>query len=116
MQLMFDASDEGAGAGLGVFAGRVTPIHAPQLPQIGWNTLDEVTDPSIRAARLDTAYYANSFVCRPTDAAVVTAWSSHGGDRFPAAVRTARTLGVQFHPEKSSAPGVRFIQSFLQSM
>jgi glutamine amidotransferase len=75
-----------------------------------------VTDPSIRAARLDTAYYANSFVCRPTDAAVVTAWSSHGGDRFPAAVRTARTLGVQFHPEKSSAPGVRFIQSFLQSM
>jgi len=116
MQLMFDASDEGEGEGLGVFAGRGTKIEATQLPQIGWNTLDDVTDRDVRAARLDTAYYANSFVCRPTDVAVVTAWSSHGDDRFPAAVRTARTLGVQFHPEKSSAPGVRLIQSFLESL
>ena len=34
-------------------------------------------------------------------------------DRFPAIVRRQRTLGVQFHPEKSSAPGVRFIHRFL---
>ncbi len=116
MQLMFDSSDEGAGEGLGLFAGRVARIDAVQLPQIGWNTLDDVTDRDIRAARLDTAYYANSFVCRPDDPAVVTAWSSHERDRFPAAVRSARTLGVQFHPEKSSAPGVRLIQSFLDSI
>jgi glutamine amidotransferase len=116
MQLMFDASDEGAGSGLGVFAGRVTKIDAAQLPQIGWNTLDAVTDRDVRAAALDTAYYANSYVCRPDDLTVVTAWSQHGNDRFPAAVRTARTLGVQFHPEKSSAPGVRLIQSFLESL
>ncbi len=116
MQLMFEASDEGAGEGLGLFSGRVTKIDAPQLPQIGWNTLDDVTDVDLRAAKLETAYYANSYVCRPADSSVVSAWSSHGNDRFPASVRTARTVGVQFHPEKSSAPGVRFIQLFLESL
>lgn len=116
MQLMFEASDEGAGEGLGLFSGRVTQIDARQLPQIGWNTLDDVTDVDLRAAKLETAYYANSYVCRPADSSVVSAWSSHGNDRFPASVRTARTVGVQFHPEKSSAPGVRFIQLFLESL
>ena len=116
MQLMFDASDEGAGEGLGLFSGRVTKIDAPQLPQIGWNTLDDVTDIDLRAAKVETAYYANSYVCRPVDSSAVSAWSSHGNDRFPASVRAARTVGVQFHPEKSSAPGVRFIRSFLESL
>jgi glutamine amidotransferase len=37
----------------------------------------------------------------------VIAWSTHEGDRFPAAVRSGSLLGVQFHPEKSSAPGWR---------
>ena len=49
------------------------------------------------------------------DTRVVTAWSSHEGDRFPAAVRIGACVGVQFHPEKSSAPGVRFVESFLEA-
>jgi imidazole glycerol-phosphate synthase subunit HisH len=113
MQLMFDGSDEGAGAGLGVFAGRVTKLHTPRTPQIGWNSLDDANDPMFRDARLQTAYYANSFVCRPADASVVTAWSTHEGDRFPAAVRSGATVGVQFHPEKSSAPGLAFVREYL---
>lgn len=113
MQLMFDASDEGAGPGLGVFSGPVTRLDATRLPQIGWNTLEPATDPLFAASGLDIAYYANSFVCRPLDASVVTAWSEHDGDRFPAAVRRGRCVGVQFHPEKSSAPGLRFVNAFL---
>lgn len=113
MQLLLDASDEGAGLGLGIFAGRVTKIGAERLPQIGWNTLESATDPLFAASGLDIAYYANSFVCRPVDAASVTAWSEHGGDRFPAAVRRGACVGVQFHPEKSSAPGLRFVNAFL---
>jgi glutamine amidotransferase len=46
----------------------------------------------------------------------VTAWSTLDGDRFPAAVRSGNVVGVQFHPEKSSAPGVAFIHAFLQSI
>jgi glutamine amidotransferase len=113
MQLMFEASEEGAGAGLGVFAGRVTKLRTPRTPQIGWNSLDNANDPLLRGSRLQTAYYANSFVCRPDDESVVTAWSTHEGDRFPAAVRSGTTLGVQFHPEKSSAPGLAFVHEYL---
>jgi glutamine amidotransferase len=113
MQLLFDASDEGEGAGLGVFAGRVTKLRTTRTPQIGWNTIDDATDSLFERARLETAYYANSFACRPADESTVTAWSTHDGDRFPASVRTGKILGVQFHPEKSSAPGIGFIREYL---
>jgi len=43
----------------------------------------------------------------------VIAWTTHEGDRFPAAVRVGRAVGVQFHPEKSSAAGVAFMRAFL---
>lgn len=115
MQLLFDASDEGPGAGLGVIPGRVTRLVAERVPQIGWNDLRLVeNEPLFLQAPLPIAYYANSFVCRPNDERTVTAWSSHEDDRFPAAVRFGRTIGVQFHPEKSSTAGVRFLHAFLR--
>jgi imidazole glycerol-phosphate synthase subunit HisH len=113
MQLMFDGSDEGAGLGLGVIPGRVTKLNAQRLPQIGWNRLEDPSDALFSESGLNIAYYANSFACRPTDVGTVTAWSTHDGDRFPAAVRVGACVGVQFHPEKSSAPGVRFVEAFL---
>lgn len=115
MQLMFDSSDEGPGEGLGVIPGRVTRLEAAQLPQIGWNPLDDARDPLFASSGLSIAYYANSFACRPADSASVIAWSTHERDRFPAAVRVGACVGVQFHPEKSSAAGVRFVESFLES-
>ena len=113
MQLLFYSSDEGAGAGLGLIPGRVSRRAAERVPQIGWNTLVDVRDPLLTIAPLPIAYYANSFVCRPTDESSVVAWSEHEGDRFPAVVRAGAALGVQFHPEKSSAAGVRFLHAFL---
>ncbi len=121
MQLLFDDSDEGPGAGLGLLPGRVTRIRARRVPQIGWNAVEPADaaapDALVTASGLETAYYANSFVCRPDDpAACVTAWSAHEGDRFPAAVRAGGTVGVQFHPEKSSAPGVAFVAAWVASL
>jgi glutamine amidotransferase len=119
MQLMFDESEEGGGpdAGLGIVPGRVTRLKAHRVPQIGWNAVEQVgDDPLFAAAPLDVAYYANSFVCRPNDPRAVTAWSDHEGDRFAAAVRAGpegNVVGVQFHPEKSSTAGVRFLRAFL---
>ena len=115
MQLLFESSDEGEGDGLAIFGGRVERLQAQHVPQIGWNDIEDATDPLFTRSGLRTAYYANSFVCRPTDPTIVTAWSTHDGDRFPAAVRIGNIVGVQFHPEKSSAPGVRFIEEFLQT-
>jgi glutamine amidotransferase len=114
MQLLFSDSDEGPGEGLGLLPGRVTRLRAGRLPQIGWNTIEDAGEPLFSRTPLREAYYANSYVCRSADDALVTAWSTHEGDRFPAVVRQGRSVGVQFHPEKSSAAGVAVIRAFLE--
>ena len=118
MQVLFDGSDEGGDDGLGIIAGRVDRLHAARVPQIGWNQLEPgpACDPLLDAAELRTAYFANSFVCRPTEPSSVVAWSTHEQDRFPAMVRVGRCTGVQFHPEKSSAAGVSFIHAWLREV
>jgi len=116
MQLLFDASEEGPGEGLGVLPGQVTKLRARRIPQIGWNTLEEASDPLFERAPLPIAYFANGYACRPEEPGCVTAWSTHEGDRFPAAVRRGSVLGVQFHPEKSSSAGVRFLGAFLEEV
>jgi imidazole glycerol-phosphate synthase subunit HisH len=114
MQLLFDASEEGRGAGLGLISGRVTRLRAGRVPQIGWNRIEDVADPLFAESGLEVAYYANGFACRADEPANVIGWSTHEHDRFPAAVRSGRVLGVQFHPEKSSTPGVRFLAHYLE--
>ncbi len=118
MQVLFDESDEGGAAGLGVIAGRVERLHAARIPQIGWNQLEigPARDALLDAAELRIAYFANSFVCRPVDPSPVAAWSTHEQDRFPAMVRVGRCTGVQFHPEKSSAAGVSFVHAWLREV
>jgi len=118
MQLLFDGGDEGVGEGLGVIPGRVTRLEAPRVPHIGWNRIElpeRATDPLLVRAPLDYVYYAHSYACRPADAGAAVAWSRHDDDRFAAAVRHGTAFGVQFHPEKSSRPGVRFLHAFLSA-
>ena len=114
MQLLFEDSEEGPGAGIGLLEGRVTRLRAERVPHIGWNSLEQTTDPAFARAPLDVAYYAHGYVCRPESEDVVTAWTTAGGDRFPAAVRQGRTAGVQFHPEKSSRAGVDLLAALVE--
>jgi glutamine amidotransferase len=114
MQLLFDESEEGAGRGLGVVPGRVRKLRSGRVPQIGWNELESVDDPLFQRAHLATAYFANSYVCDPIDSSTAIAWATHEDDRFVAAVRVGQIVGVQFHPEKSSAEGVAFVRAFLE--
>lgn len=114
MQLLLDTSEEGPGEGLGLIPGRVQRMRARRLPHIGWNVVEDAADPAFDRAPLDIAYFANSYVCRPDDTGSIIAWSRHEEDRFAAAVRHGATVGVQFHPEKSSEAGVRFIRAFVQ--
>ena len=114
MQLLFDESEEGAGQGIGAIPGHVERLRADRVPHIGWNTIEATGDSLFVSAPLEVAYYANSFVCRPRDVMRVTAWSQHEDDRFAAAVRCGQTVGVQFHPEKSSREGVEFVRAFVE--
>ncbi len=113
MQLFYEASEEGPGRGLGLFPGKVRKLRSGRVPQIGWNGLEHADDPLLSAAPLSWVYYANSYVC-PDPGEGAVAWSEHEGDRFAAVVRSGSAVGVQFHPEKSSGPGVQFIRAFLE--
>lgn len=113
MQLLFEMSEEGEGAGVAAIRGRVRKLKARRIPHIGWNDVTQGGDPLF--ANLDPflAYYANSFIAEPSDRTTVIAWSEYENERFPAAVRRDRTWGVQFHPEKSSDAGLQIIENFL---
>jgi len=110
MQLLFDASDEGAGAGLGLIPGRVRVLATRRRPHMGWNRLEPAHGVPID---LEWAYFAHGYAGVPEDPAAVGAWSTHEDVRFAAVVRSARTIGVQFHPEKSGAPGRAFVRGML---
>lgn len=139
MQLFFRESEEGSGQGIGLIPGRVRRIRARTIPQMGWNDVEARVDPGVEArvepgvetgadpevqagATLDpllrgigpfTAYYANSFVCDPEADETIIARSLYEDEMFVAAVRQGRSWGVQFHPEKSSAPGLHLLRNFL---
>jgi glutamine amidotransferase len=83
---------------------------------MGWNDVQFETDPLFEGLQELVAYYANSYVCDSTEAGTVIATTQYQGIRFPAAVRKGRTWGFQFHPEKSSGPGLRIIRNFLSEV
>lgn len=116
MQLLFASSEEGPGRGLAFLPGRVRRLRAHRVPQMGWNDVEVTDDPLFGRVEDPVVYYANSFVAEPDEPDDVIAWTVYESDRFAAAVRRQRTWGVQFHPEKSSVPGRRMIESFLSEV
>jgi glutamine amidotransferase len=116
MQLLFDSSVELGGAdGLGVLPGTVDGLRAGslKLPHIGWN-LVRWSRPSALTEGLPDAcafYHVHSFVPRPADDGDVLGRSEYG-EPFVSAVEREPLFGVQFHPEKSSAHGLRLLENF----
>ena len=116
MQLLFERSVELAPCdGLGLLRGDVRPLAAGDLrvPHIGWNVARFE-----RASRLnaglpaETAFYhVHSLAPHPADPDDVLATAEYG-ERFVTAVARENVFGVQFHPEKSSAAGLRLLASF----
>jgi glutamine amidotransferase len=60
----------------------------------------------------DYVYFAHSFAC---DDGEWTMAAAEYGRPIPAVVRRGNYLGAQFHPERSSAAGARFLKRFLDS-
>jgi glutamine amidotransferase len=116
MQLLFEASEEGEGEGIGFISGSVRRLEASVIPQMGWNDVDLGPDPLFHGLSGLVAYYANSYVCEPLDPSTIIATTDYDGHLFTAGVRKGSAWGVQFHPEKSSAPGLRIINNFLEEI
>ena len=120
MQLLASRGLEfGVTPGLGWISGDVRRITVddPRLkvPHMGWNTLTGVSDLAMLAGAKAGApvYFTHSFAMFPEDPADVAAWVEHGG-RFAAVVARDNLVGVQFHPEKSQATGLRLLADFLE--
>ena len=113
LQLLFGESEEG-GEGLGLLPGPVRRLRAGRVPHMGWNTL-EATRTSALLEGVDGAdvYFAHSFAVDPLDPALATATVDHEG-RVVAAVEDGPLAGVQFHPERSAAPGARVLENLLR--
>ena len=114
MQLLFEASEEDGATCLGLIPGRVRRLEAVPgrpVPHMGWSRLEtRVERPGLATG--DYVWFAHSFACEDGDFS--TAVVDYGGP-VPAAVRKGNVTGVQFHPERSSAAGARFLKAFLGS-
>ena len=120
MQLLFEGSDEAGGAeGLSLIEGRVRKLDArgERLPHIGWTEVTWVREHPLRAgiSQPTALYHVHSFVCDPTVPEVVLATAEHG-EAFTTAVGSGGTVGVQFHPEKSSTDGLRMVANFVSGV
>jgi glutamine amidotransferase len=114
-QLLFDASDEGGAGTLGLLAGRTEAlVDAPTLPHIGWNSVEVVRPHPLFEGIADGSYFyfVHSFVPAPADEGLIIARTTHGRP-FASAVARGSLYGLQFHPEKSSAAGLRMLSNFV---
>lgn len=120
MQALFEFSEEGNIAGLGVFGGRVQKFQRPasfKIPHMGWNEIRFLQTNSPLRANLREAgenfYFVHSYHCVPTDSSLVLAECDYGGT-FTAAVGRGRVFATQFHPEKSQAKGLQIYRNFVE--
>ncbi len=118
MQMLFTKSEENEGAaGLDLIPGTVTWIPAgPKIPQMQWNRLDIVDpdEPMLRHLGDEPyLYFVHSLHGVPDDASMVAATVEYG-TTINAAFRRDNVFAVQFHPEKSSRPGLRLLANFVE--
>jgi imidazole glycerol-phosphate synthase subunit HisH len=117
MQLLFEESEEhGRHRGLGFLPGRVRRLEgAMPIPHMGWNQLHPTRPHPMLEGVADGAhvYFVHSYWC-DAPAEVVLAETDYGA-RFPAIVGRGNVLGVQFHPEKSQAVGLRLMENFVRA-
>jgi glutamine amidotransferase len=115
LQLLFEGSDEDGATTLGAIAGRTRRlVGAPTLPHIGWNQVERLRDHPLFDGIAPGAdfYFVHSYAGVPDEAAgaadVALARTTHGLP-FVSAIARDNVLGVQFHPERSGADGLRLL-------
>ena len=117
-QILFETSEESPEArGLAHWQGKVVRVPERKdlkVPHMGWNSLEPVGHDPIFDGLSDPAfvYFVHSYYPDPSDQGLVTARSTHGIP-FAAACRRGNVRGVQFHPEKSQATGLRMLENFI---
>jgi glutamine amidotransferase len=117
LQLLFESSVENeGGSGLALLGGMVGPLEANgyKVPHIGWSPVRWEHDSRLTEGLGEETpfYFVHSFAPRPAAGDDVLGTAAYG-ERFACAVERPPLYGVQFHPEKSSAAGLRLLSNFV---
>ena len=125
MQVLMERSDEHPETDcLGILPGGVRRFYQASpsetqerltVPQMGWNQVFQSRDHPLwdGIGEGERFYFANSYYVAPASEEIVTGHTSYGIE-FASAIGRDNLFAVQFHPEKSARPGLRFLENFLR--
>jgi glutamine amidotransferase len=125
LQMLFEVSEEGGVAGLGLLGGRVVRFPSEgmtgaegvklKVPHMGWNEVQQTMDhPLWRGiAQGSRFYFVHSYYPIPRERSLIAGYTLY---RFPFTCAVARDnlFAVQFHPEKSQEAGLRLLSNFVE--
>jgi len=122
LQMLFEHSEEGDAAGLGILPGRVQRFATDmvgadgqrlKVPHMGWNQVAQKPHP-LWSGIADQAffYFVHSYHVVPDDAGIVVGQTDYGHP-FTTAVARDNVFAIQCHPEKSARDGLQLLRNFV---
>ena len=120
MQALFEIGEEmGEHKGMGLLQGKVVKFAdslSVKIPHTGWNQLEARNDARLFDQVNDGAYvyFNHSYYCQPQNSSDILATTDYGIS-YACAVQRENIFGVQFHPEKSQAIGLKILKNFLEA-
>ena len=120
MQALFEVGEEmGEHKGMGLLQGKVVKFAdslSVKIPHTGWNQLEVKNDARL-FDQVDAGayvYFNHSYYCQPQNSSDILATTDYGMN-YACAVQCENIFGVQFHPEKSQAVGLKILKNFLEA-
>jgi glutamine amidotransferase len=122
LQMLFEHSEEGDVAGLGILPGQVRHFPAEEtvakglkVPHMGWNEVAQAEAHPVWKGIPDGSrfYFVHSYYVEPSEPSMI-AGSTVYGIPFTSAVARANIFAVQFHPEKSAQAGLHLLGNFMR--
>ena len=123
LQMLLDVSyEDGEHRGMGVIPGTVerfsfeAAAEKLAVPHMGWNQLEIRRDGNPLLHGIEGGayvYFCHSYHAVPL-AADVTATTTRYGYDFVSSIWKDNVFGVQFHPEKSQAVGLKLLENFVR--
>ena len=118
LQLMFEESEETPGVkGLGLLKGKIVRIpdgEGLKIPHIGWNNLSYPNQGRLYKDIPEDSfvYFVHSYYLQAEEPEIVKATTEYGVT-IHASVEKENVFACQFHPEKSSAVGMKILENFV---
>jgi len=117
IQLLFTNSAESPNiSGLNIFDGAVEKFDDNKVitPHMGWNTISKKKDSKLFKGIKDNSffYFVHSYYPVPKNLEIISATANYSLD-FCAAIEYNNIFAAQFHPEKSQASGLKFLENYL---